>query len=61
MVCHNDLSPKNTVYRDGARGCGRWRSSTGTSPRPASGVAGAVLEAHDWVAAHRAALDSALA
>ncbi len=33
VVCHNDLAPKNTVYD---RAWHPWRSSTGTSPPPAS-------------------------
>ena len=35
VVCHNDLAPNNTVYFLAmALACGRWRSSTGTWPRP---------------------------
>jgi hypothetical protein len=33
VVCHNDLSPKNTVYRDDGGACARSLSSTGTWQR----------------------------
>jgi|SRR5512132_488923 hypothetical protein len=36
VVCHNDLSPSNTVSRDHDHGLPRWRSSTGTWPRRAT-------------------------
>jgi hypothetical protein len=37
VVCHNDLSPRTPSTGTGQECCGRWRSSTGTSPRRGCG------------------------
>jgi hypothetical protein len=55
VVCHNDLSPRNTVYGDAATGDAAMRRLL------AAGATEAVRRERAWVAANRAELAAALA
>jgi aminoglycoside phosphotransferase (APT) family kinase protein len=71
VVCHNDLSPRNTVYEDGEAlrpvAFIDWDAAAGANAgEPAMvrlrdmGVVRSVRDAWGWVAAHRGELERAL-
>ena len=66
VVCHNDLSPRNSVYRDTGHGLRPFAFLDWDIAAPGArlrdrGAAADVRAAHTWVAANRDRLEAALA